>query len=75
MIKSKHEYYHKNVDTQKRPDIVVDLKRPPVDTMAKWTPEQKKHLPAFIKSCEEVFATFIQELKQQTNDERGTNKG
>lgn len=65
---SKHEYFHKGVNLQKRPDIVIDLKRPSRETMAKWTPEQKKHLPAFIKTCEAVFAAFINELKEQTND-------
>jgi hypothetical protein len=62
---SKHEYFHKGFDNQKRPDIVIDLRRPSADTMAKWTPEQKKHLPAFIKTCEAVFAAFVTELKEQ----------
>lgn len=72
---SKHEFFHKGFSNQKRPDIVIDLRRPSADRIGKWTPEQKKHLPAFIKTCEAVFAAFINELKEQTNDTTGTNKG
>lgn len=66
MIKaqSKHEYFHKGFRNQKRPDIVIDLKRPSRETMDKWTSEEKKHLPSFIKTCEAIFAAFINELKQ-----------
>lgn len=65
-VQSKHEYFHRGVDNQMRPDIIIDLRRPSVDSMIKWTPEQKKDLLAFIKTCEAVFNAFITELKQQT---------
>jgi hypothetical protein len=65
---SKHEYFHNGFRNQKRPDIVIDLRRPSAETMAKWSADQKKHLPAFIKTCEAVFAAFINELKDSTND-------
>lgn len=67
MAQSKHEYFHKGVNIQKRPDITINLKRPEVEKMAKWTTDQKKHLPAFIRTCEAVFEAFINELKQQGN--------
>lgn len=64
---SKHEYFHKGFNNQKHPDIVIDLRRPSSENMSKWTPEQKEHLPAFIKTCEAVFAAFINEIKRETN--------
>lgn len=76
IAQSKHEYFHKGFTNQKRPDIVIDLRRPSSEHISKWTPEQKQHLPAFIKTCEAVFAAFITELKAQTNGQNnGTNKG
>lgn len=63
MIQSKHEFFHQGVDTQKRADIVVDLKRIDNKKIAKWTPEHKQNLPEFIATCERVFASFIAELK------------
>lgn len=66
---SKHEYFHKGFNNQKRPDIVIDLRRPSKETIEKWTPEQKKNIPAFIKTCEAVFSAFINELKQDTNEQ------
>lgn len=65
---SKHEYFHKGVDTQHRPDIVVDLRRPPVDKMAKWSRDERASLDDFIATCQRAFAAFINELTQQTND-------
>lgn len=70
---SKHEYFHKGFRNQKRPDIVIDLRRPSYENMSKWTPEQKQHLPAFIKTCEAVFAAFITELKEQTNGQNNAS--
>lgn len=66
---TKHEYFHKGLNLQKRPDIVIDLKRPSAETMSKWTADQKKHLPAFIKTCEAVFEAFIKEIKQDANEQ------
>ncbi len=65
---SKHEYFHKGCDIQHRPDIVVDLRRPPAEKMAKWSHEEKASLDDFIATCQRAFAAFINELKQQTNE-------
>lgn len=70
LSQSKHEYFHKGVDDHKRPDIVIDLRRPSAEKMEKWTPDQKKHLPAFIKTCELAFSAFITELKQQVDGQK-----
>ena len=59
MIKSKHEYFHKGADNQKRPDIVMDSKRPSSEKIAKWSEEEKVELVSFIANCQRVFAAFI----------------
>ncbi len=64
-MQSKHQYYHKGADNQKNADITVDLKRPDVKKISKWSPEEKASLPEFIATCERVFAAFINELKKQ----------
>lgn len=69
LAQSKHEFFHKGVDAQKRPDIVIDLKRPSPEKMMEWSPEEKKDLPEFIATCERVFERFIGELKTQINIE------
>lgn len=49
------KFYSKGVDLQKRADIGVDLKRPDVKQMQKWTASQRILAKAFIKDCESRF--------------------
>lgn len=70
MGQSKHEYFHKGADNQIRPDIVIDLKRPAPEKMGKWTDAERASLPDFIATCEQVFAAFVSELKNQCNVEK-----
>jgi len=58
----KLQYYKNGVDVQKKSDITIDLKRPIMD---KWTIQQKKNLPEFIRGCENAFKLWINELKKQ----------
>lgn len=69
MGQSKHEYFHKGTDNQKRPDIVMDLKRPSAEKMAEWSQAEKAGLLNFIDTCQRVFAAFINELNQHTNEQ------
>lgn len=63
MAQSKHEYFHKGADNQKKADIVINLKRPSSEKMKDWLLDEKADLPDFIATCERVFAAFINELK------------
>lgn len=67
-VQIKYEYFRDGVDDQKHPDIIIDLRRPDVKTMNKWSKGQRKHLTDFISACESAFASFITEIKKQTND-------
>mgnify|MGYP001616830565 CR=1 FL=1 len=67
MVKVKHEYFQKGSDNQKRPNIVMDLRRPTAEKMQKWTDQEKEYLHNFIATCESVFGVFIKQLKKQIN--------
>lgn len=67
-IKIKHEYFRNDFIIQKTPDVVVDLRRPPVDELSKLTPDQVANLLIFIKSCEDTFCAFIKEIKDNINE-------
>jgi hypothetical protein len=62
MVQSKHEYFHLGVNNQKTPDIVIDLRRVDRKKMKQWTPEQRRGLLDFMKTCEEAFETFKGEI-------------
>ena len=70
LAQSKHEFFHKGIHAQKRPDIIIDLQRPSPEKMSKWSHEEKELLPDFIATCERVFERFINELKQQVNGQK-----
>lgn len=67
MTKSKHQYFHKGIGNQKRASIVVDLRRPPLKKMDKWTAEERATLADWIKECERSFGNFIATLNEYTN--------
>ena len=67
-IKIKHEYFRKDFNIQKTPDIVVDLRRLPVDELTKLTPDQVANLLIFIRNCESTFSAFIKEIKDNINE-------
>lgn len=62
MMQSKHEFFHSGVDNQKRPDIVVDLRRKNTKEISKWTPQEKEEAKIWLKSVEHVFNAFKEEI-------------
>lgn len=58
----KYEYFPKGVDIG-RSEIVVNLKRPQVDKMDKWTTEQKADAAKLLDAAEISFGAFIGELR------------
>ncbi len=67
MAQSKHSFFHKGTNIQKRADIVIDLKRPGNEKIAKWTQEEKKYLKEWMSAIEEVFVQFKSEILQSLN--------
>ncbi len=61
-MQSKHQFYHKGVDNQKRADITIDLKRLDKTKIAQWTPDQKKDLESFINRADKIFTVFKNEI-------------
>lgn len=59
---AKREFFHSGVDNQKRPDIVVDLKRPSLEQMKLWTVRQKIAALQWIAGCERDFKIFKKEI-------------
>lgn len=72
MTQSKNEYFHRGVTNQTKPDIIVDLRRIDRKKMAKWAPEQKKHLVDYLNTCEEAFRAFIEEITSITSETEPT---
>lgn len=62
MAQSKHQFYHKGADTQKRADITVDLRRPDTREIRTWTDEQRREMMQWLAICERAFAAFKQEI-------------
>ena len=63
MAQSKLEFFRNGVNDQKRPDIVIDLRRVSIKEMGKWTPEQKKEAIDVINRAENIFKTFARIIK------------
>lgn len=61
-MQSKHQYYHNGVDSQKRADITIDMKRLDKSKIAEWKPEQKKELASFINRVDKIFTAFKNEI-------------
>lgn len=61
---SKHQFYHKGVDIQKRADVTVDLRRPTAKQIKKWSVSERLLLLAFINNCRTVFDAFEKEISE-----------
>lgn len=61
-MQSKQEFFHSGVDNQKRPDIVIDLRRIDAKKILDWTKEQKLELKEWLDHCEDQFRIFKKEL-------------
>lgn len=66
-IQSKGQFYHKGYETQKRADVTVDLRRPQVEAIKKWTAEQKRLCLKFLTLQEDIFNAFKEELLEALN--------
>lgn len=61
-MQAKYEYFPKGTDIG-RPEIVINLKRPQVDQMDKWTPEQKLTASKVLDAAEAGFSAYMDELR------------
>lgn len=65
MRQIKKEFFSTGFLEQKKPDIMIDLKRLDESEISKWTPEQKKKAREFIKDCQRSWNRFVIELLKQ----------
>lgn len=63
LAQSKREFFHKGVDNQKRPDIVIDLRRVSPDKIKEWSLSQRLMALAFIRDARNTFNAFEKEIK------------
>lgn len=63
MVQSKREFFRNGVDNQKRPDIVIDLKRMEAKKIDTWTPEQRDYAKKFIRETRRVFDAFAEAIE------------
>jgi hypothetical protein len=61
-MQTKHQFYHKGTDNQKRADITIDLKRLDKEKMKGWTVEQKIMAKSFIERVSGIFEVFKNEI-------------
>jgi len=62
MASTKHQYFNKGVNEQKRADITIDLRRPDKKQIATWTPQERKEVNEWLKMVEKVFKAFKEEI-------------
>ena len=61
-MKFKSEFFHKGINDQKSPDVIISLNRPDGEKIKDWTVEQKLLLRAWINDIESKFSAFKTEL-------------
>lgn len=70
LMQAKYQYYQKGPDFQKRSDITIDLRRPDIKKIAKWTAQERAGLHDFIRRARASFNAFADELaKYETGPE------
>jgi hypothetical protein len=62
MASSKREFFHLGIHDQKKPDLVMDLRRVDSEKIAEWTPEQKQAVKEWVFDCESTFKRFRNEI-------------
>ena len=60
----KMQFYRHGSDSGKRCNATVDLRRPDITDLKKWTPKEKDDFLEWLKSVEEMFPRFIQGCKE-----------
>jgi len=57
-------FFHKGVNSQKRADFIMDLRRPESKVINRWSLSEKIVALAFVEECESKFMDFKNELKK-----------
>lgn len=62
----KHEFFHKGVDNQKTPDIIIDMRRPSKEQMKLWSVGSKIGIRAWLASVDQSYKAFRKEIMNST---------
>lgn len=60
MAQSKHQFYRKGPDNQRKSDITIDLRRLDPAIIIKWSAEEKKNLVEFMEMADASYQAFKQ---------------
>jgi hypothetical protein len=63
---SKHEFFHRGVDNQKTPDIIIDMRRPSKEQMKLWPLRSKIGLRAWLSDIDRSYKAFRKEIMNAT---------
>ena len=63
MVQSKNEFFSKGVENQKRPDIVINLKRKDIKQIKKWTDIERNEALKWLEEQEIRFKAFVDTIR------------
>jgi hypothetical protein len=63
---TKHEFYHRGTDNQKRSDISIDMRRPSKEQMKLWSVRSKIGLRAWLTDIDKSYKAFRKEIMDST---------
>lgn len=62
LAQSKREFFHNGPDSQKRPDVVFDVRRVDISKIKEWDAGNKKHLEDFLLGCDKSYEAWRKAL-------------